>query len=152
MTVTISYSTVPTNLAALSSSDITIKDVDKIPVQGVELLCPIMFPDPSGWMDGITVTRETMGVGGAGKYDLSYNLHYIYLHSPAGGNISDLDNYNSMITKLGIISSLIVNNDQLGVDDVTIESISALGYLEGPDGIVFNGCRITLGVLEFLEG
>lgn len=152
MTVTVNYATVPTALAALSSSDITIKDVDKIPVQGVELLCPIMFPDPSGWIDGVSTTRETMGVGGTGKYDLTYNLHYIFLYSPAGGNISDLDNYNGMISKLGTISSLIMNNDQLGVDDVTIESVSALGYIEGPDGIVFNGCRITLNVLEFLEG
>lgn len=150
MTVSVSFTAVPTALAGLSISGVQIKDIDKIPVQGLEMICPVLFPDPAGWVDNISVERESFGISGAGKYDLVYTLHYIYLHSPAGGNISDLDNYNAMIVKLGLICTELGNNDTLGsVNDVTLESVSALGYIEAPDGIVFNGCRIALRVLQF---
>lgn len=151
MTVTISYAAVPTAFAALSSSDVTIKDTDKIPVQGIELICPVLFPDPSGWLDNVNFVRETMGVGGTGQYDISYDLKYIYIHAPVAGNISDLDNYNGMIAKLGIISSLIANNDTMGgVNDVTLAGISVPGGIDAPDGVAFQGAHLTLHVLQFV--
>lgn len=147
----ISFTAVPTALAALTIAGVQIKDIDKIPVQGVELICPVLFPDPAGWVDNIGVEQESFGIGGTGKYDLTYTLHYIYLHSPAGGNISDLDNYNAMITKLGLICTELANNDTLGsVNDVKLDNVSALGYLESPDGNIFNGCRIALKVLQYI--
>jgi hypothetical protein len=148
---TISFTAVPTALAGLSISGVQIKDIDKIPDSGLEMLTPILFPDPANWISGINVLRETMGISGTGKYDLTYSLNYIYLHAPAGGNVSDYGNFSAMITKLGLICTELANNDTLGsVDDLTIESVSEPGYIEAPDGGIFHGCRITLRVLKFV--
>jgi hypothetical protein len=148
---TIAFTAVPTAFALLGTTDFTVKDTDKIPAQGVELICPILFPDPGGWLSDVSEVRETMGVGGTGQFDLNYTLNYIYLHSPAGGNISDFDNYNAMIANIGRICTVVANNDTMGgVDDVTIQSVSTPGFIEAPDGVVFHGCRIALKVLEFV--
>lgn len=151
MTVSISFTAVPTALAALSISGVKILDIDKIPDSGLEMLTPVLFPDPANWISGISVTRETMGVSGTGKYDLTYSLNYVYLHAPVGGNISDFGNFSAMITKLGLICTELANNDTLGsVDDLTIGSVSEPGFIEAPDGGIFHGCRLTLNVLEFV--
>ena len=148
---TISFTAVPTALAGLSISGVQIKDIDKIPDSGLEMLTPILFPDPANWISGINVLRETMGISGTGKYDLTYTLNYIYLHAPAGGNVSDYGNFSAMITKLGLICTELANNDTLGsVDDLTIENVSEPGYIEAPDGGIFHGCRISLRVLKFV--
>jgi hypothetical protein len=148
---TISFTAVPTALAGLSISGVKILDIDKIPDSGIELLTPVLFPDPANWISGISVVRETMGVGGTGKYDLNYNLNYVYLHAPAGGNISDFGNFSAMITKLGLICTELANNDQLGgVDDFTIDSVSEPGFIEAPDKTIFHGCRLTFRVLKFV--
>lgn len=148
---TISFTAVPTALAALGTSDFQIKDIDKIPSGGLEMLCPILFPDPGGWLSGVNIVRESMGIGGMGQYDLNFSLNYVYLHSPAGGNISDFDNFNAMITNVGRICTVIANNDTMGsVADVTLENVSEPGFIEAPDGVVFHGLRITMRVLQFV--
>jgi hypothetical protein len=148
---TISFTAVPTALAALVVAGVQIKDIDSIPDSGLEMLTPILFPDPGGWVSNVSVIRETMGINGTGKYDLIYNLNYVYLHAPAGGNVSDFGNFSSMITKLGLILTSLANNDTLGgVNDVTIEGVSEPGFIEAPDGGIFHGCRLSLRVLQFV--
>lgn len=151
MTVALSPVTVANSIAALNISDVSIKSTDGIPQSG-QLVMPILFPQPSGFITDISVVNQSVGPNTAAAIDFSYTLHYVFLFSELGGGVSQLDPYQPLIDKLELIWETIITNDTVtGLVDVRLSGVEGLGQVEGPEGVQYWGCLFSLRCLEFAQ-
>jgi hypothetical protein len=151
MTITVSFATVAHSIAALAVPGVTIKDIDEIPAAG-SLLCPIMFPQPSGTISGIQPVFQTVGTGGTAKIDLSYTLHYVFLECEAGSGINELAATAAVIGHLADILEVMLANDAvIGAIDSVPESIDEIGVIEDPTGNQYWGALLSFKILEFVQ-
>ena len=147
----VKIATVLDSISKLSVSGVTIKDVDEIPQEVTERLCPILFPSPDGLVTGLTVTPQSFGAGTSGKNDVNYTLNYVYLHAPIGSGRFIADNVSAMVAKVVLILNALIANDAV-TGSVDIEpSIGEFGVIEDLSGNQFHGVTITIKVLEFYE-
>lgn len=149
MTITSTISTVADSIAALSISDVTIKDIDQIP-DTAWMLCPIIIPNPSNFVTDLSVSFETFGSNGGAKINTNYTLNYMFLFCEASSGLGAFAAYSGMISKLQSILVAINSNDAItGAVDVKINSISNIGVITDPAGKDFFGLEFSLKVLEY---
>ena len=151
MTVTVHLESIVTAIAGLSVSGVTIKDINAIP-DAATGLCPILIPQPNNFVTDITPTTQSLGFNGGAKLDVSYSLHYVYLHAEAGSGINTYSVYSGLIAKLVDILEAILSNDVVnGAVDMKIESIGNIGVIEDPAGNEFWGVLFSVRVMEFAQ-
>ncbi len=150
MTVTCNVNTVAASIAALSISGVTIKDITAIP-DSARMLCPILIPQPNGYMSNSTMTFESFGSNGAAKMNLEYDLNYVFLYSEVGG-ISAFAAYSGLMTKLAAVLVSIMSNDAItGLVDMRLNSIGDIGVINDPAGNEFWGVLLSFHILEFAQ-
>ena len=143
---------VATAIAGLTVTPATIKDISAIPEEVTDRLCPIMFPDPAGFVSGLSVSRETFGADSAASKNVEYTLNYIYLHCESGAVRYITEAIDKMVDNAVIILNAIANNSTVdGAVDITPRISGEFGQLTDPAGNSFFGCRITVNVLEYYE-
>lgn len=151
MTVASSLATITASIAGLTISGVTVKDIGAIPESG-NMITPVLFPQPSGFLDGVKVTFETFGSNAGAKLNLEYNLHYVYLHTRAGAGMSQFDGYSGLMTNLAAIMAAIMSNDAInGLIDLQLSDIGSIGIISDPAGNDFWGLLLDLHVLEFAK-
>lgn len=151
MTVTSALATVADSISKISITGVTVKDIDEIP-QSAALLCPILIPQPNGYVSGVNVEFQSFGSNTGAKIDMSYTLNYIYLHSNAGAGLGQLQVYSGLISKLSTIIVAILSNDAItGLVDMQLESIGNIGVIEDPSGNQYWGVMLSFRVLEFAQ-
>jgi hypothetical protein len=151
MTLAINPDVVAASIANLSISGVTIKDIDEIP-DSVSLQCPLIIPQPNGFITAIESTSQSFGSLGDQASDFEYTLNYVFLFAEIGSGISAFTPYEPMIQKLVLIIEEILNNDVVtGLVDMKLESISNIGSIDDPAGNQFWGAFFSLRCLEFAK-
>jgi hypothetical protein len=151
MTAACHVETIATSIAGLTVSGVTLKDITSIP-DSAKMLCPIIIPQPNGYMSGTKVTFKTFGSMGTAKLDMEYDLNYVYLHCEVGSGINAFAPYGSLITNLSAILVTIMCNDTIdGLVDMTLGNLGDVGIINDPVGNSYWGVLFSLHVLEFAQ-
>ena len=151
MTISLSPKQVADSIAGISISGVTVKSIGAIP-PNVQMLTPILFPQPSGFITDIQVENQSFGTNATAKIDFSYTLHYVFLFSELGAGLSQLDMYSPLIQKLELVWEAIIGNDSLtGLIDMRLNSVEGLGEVEDPSGNLYWGVLFSLRCLEFAQ-
>jgi hypothetical protein len=139
------------SIAALSVSGVTIADVDEIPPDVQNTRNQILFPEPDGFITNFTATRDSFGPNNIALQTVEYDLNYTYCHVPLGAGRTGLDEYDGMVTKVGLIFDAILDNVITTDVDVYLPSITEFGLVPDPSGNIFLGCRISIHCKEFVH-
>jgi hypothetical protein len=149
VTISVSIPTVTASIAGLNVSGVTIKDITAIP-DSSQMLCPILIPQPNGFITDVAPSFETFGSNGGAKLNLGYTLNYVFLHSEGG--VNTFANYSDLIAKLVLIMNAIFGNDAIsGLVDMKINAIGDIGLIEDPAGNQFWGVLFSLRCLEYVQ-
>jgi len=148
--MTIALSTVTESISNISISGITIQDIDELKSEYLERDCPILIPNPAGFVSNFRLERQSFGTGASCKWDVRYTLTYRFLHSLVGTGRQTFDTYSDMVEKAtSIVDAIILNDAVTGAVDLTLQDVISFGPVGDPSGILFHGCDIALEVLEF---
>ena len=148
----LAFATITDSIAAISVSGVTIKDIDEIPESVAVRDCPIMYPEPDGFISGLTYTRDSTGPGSTALATVTYNMTYAYLHTKVGVGRGLFDIYGDMLTKVGLILDAIIISDGItGVVDLTIGGAIQFGAVPDPAGNMFIGTRLVFAITEFVN-
>ncbi|MCR4308375.1 MAG: hypothetical protein NUV80_07540 [Candidatus Berkelbacteria bacterium] len=151
MTVTCSVNTVATSIAGLTITGVTIKDITAIP-DSANMLCPILIPQPNGYMSNTSMTFETFGSNGTAKMNMEYDLNYVYLHCEAGSGVNAFAPFSSLMTNLAAILVVILSNDKVnGLVDMKLGSVGEIGIINDPAGNSYWGVLFSLHCLEYVQ-
>lgn len=146
------FSLIADSIASISVSGVTIKDIDEIPESVSARDCPIMYPEPDGFISGLTYTRDSTGPGLVAQATVTYNMTYAFLYKPVGIGRGLFVVYNDMMTKFGLIVDAIIISDVLNhVMDLTIGDVIQFGAVPDPAGNMFIGTRLVLKISEFVN-
>ena len=144
---------IATAIAALSVSGVTVKDITGIPKAIKRADCPIFFPHPEEWEQGMRTPQDTDYVGQATVFDVVHSFRYIYLHSLSTAASPMSSVYSTMAAKADLIYSALAS---LNVGGLVVTSISRSRFGEiaapaaGQSSIrdVFYGCFFDFDILE----
>jgi len=152
MTIALNLVTVAESIAALDVPGVTFYHIDRIPESAITNL-PVFFPVPNGYVTEMTFTRQSQGADTVAAMDVTYTLHYRYLHAVVGSGGGLLSVYAGMIENIVLILEKIFANSNLsGAVDVQLQEVSNIGVLTDPSGTnQFHGVDIALKVLEFVQ-
>ena len=152
MTADVNLVAIADALSALQVSGVNVRDIDQIPENATNIV-PVFFPIPNGFITDMVWERETFGADTVAKMNLTYVLHYRYLHAPIGSGGGLLAVYAGLIKNLvKILQAIFADSNLSGeVVDVSLNGISDIGALPDPAGNPFHGVDITLKVLEYIQ-
>lgn len=150
MSYNVNFDTVANSISGITISGVQVLDIDKIPVKA-ELVCPVLFPKPNGYITNFSVTNDSLNGGTGRLITLRYNLTYVYCHAAIGTNLS-FGFYNGMVSNVAaIISKLLDTLPVSGCQDFGIQDIVNFGPVNDPAGNVYHGCEIVLNIMQFGE-
>jgi hypothetical protein len=149
MTISVNPLTVAASIANLSVSGVTIKKTDNIP-DSASMICPIIIPQPSGFISNIAPENVSFGSMGSQKENFSYSLNYVFLFAEIGSGINAYAPYDAALAKLMVALNVILNNDTVsGLVDMQLEEVSTIGAIDDPYGNPYWGALFSLRCLEF---
>ena len=148
----LAFATICDSIAGISVSGVTIKDINEIPESVTVRDCPIMYPEPDGFISGLTYTRDSTGSGSVALATVNYNMTYAFLYTSVGSGRGLFDVYDDMLTKVGlIIDAIIISDGITGVVDLTIGDAIQFGAVPDPAGNMFIGTRLVFQIVEFIN-
>lgn len=148
--MTLSIVTVADSISKLTVTGVTIRDINEIPESANAIDCPMVYPNPDGFVSNLNVERMAMASGTANVWDISYNLTYRFLHSEVGLGLGLFDVYDDMVDKvMDFADKILVSDAVTGAEDLALEDITTFGPVSDPSGKMFHGCDIILKILEF---
>lgn len=149
MSISVNPVAVADAISSLSISGVTLKSINEIPDSG-QMVCPIIFPQPTGFISGIVSDNMSFGSMGTQKQNFTYSLNYVFLFTELGSGVNAFAPYEDLITKLTLTINTILNNDVVnGLVDLRLESIQGIGEVQDPAGYSYWGALFTLKCLEY---
>lgn len=140
-----------TAIAALSVSGVTFKDITALPRIIKATDCPIFFPHPDEWFQGMQTDPDLDFLGQAGQENVTRTLKYIYLHASSIAANTMASNYSAMAAKVDAIYAALADMNN-GVAVVTSVAISQFGEIQAPQSgqvrNVFFGCFFDINIKE----
>ena len=144
--------TVTNSIAALVVTGVKMCDIDEIPSPADMDRTPHFYPEPGGFVNSLTVTRDSFGAPSCADKHVTYTLRYVFAYQPSGSERALKDQYPLMVgLALDILDALIANDDLTGAIDMTPSGAGGWGLVMAPDGRYFCGCIINLTVMEFIN-
>ena len=152
MTADIKLEDVASAITLLNVSGINVRDIDNIPANAKTIL-PVLYPVPNGFVTDLAWSRESFGNDDTRAMNLTYILHYKYLHAVVGSGGGLLTVYARMIENIiKILQAIFTDSNLGGAVDVTLNTISDIGVHTDPAGeLQYHGVDITLKVMEFIQ-
>ena len=149
MSTTIDLTTVTNSIEALTISDVTVLDVDKI-VESMQMNPKTLAPRPEDFVTDMMVTRDEVS---GQKLQISYVLHYRYYHCPIAGGLGGIfASYSAMMTNIIAIQLKLSDDAKLSGSMDTMEPQPFnIGPVQDPAGNTFLGCEFQISVMQFLE-
>ena len=143
---------IPNEIAKMSISGVTIKDIDQIPEFVTGRNCPILFPRPDNFLTGISFTPDSYGTGTTRKWSVRYVLNYVYLHAPVGSMRGLANIYSGFYTKIGLILDAVIAYQTVAeAIDIAPQGVFNIEVIEDGKGNQFYGTFISLNVLEYVN-
>jgi hypothetical protein len=134
-----------------ASKALKVLDLHDLKVNILERDCPILFPQPKGFMSDPKVEYETFGLATAPKKTIDYNLTWTYCHTQIVQGRSILDVYADLVDSVCKIIDVLVEQDTNMGYDVKFGGLSDLGPVGDPNGNFFHGCTFTMHVSEYID-
>jgi hypothetical protein len=151
MTITMGYSTVADSISGLSIAGITVKDISAIP-EAVQRLTPILFPQPTDFITGMEIKRQSYGGAGTPAMDMTYTLNYVFLQSEVGSGRGLFSVYPALISNIAKIVKAILENDNItGAVDMEMPSVTTIGSITDPAGNEYWGALFALKITEQIQ-
>lgn len=148
----LAFTTITNSIAAIDVLGVTIRDIDEIPEAVTPTMCPVLYPEPVGFISNFEYTRQSQGGGAVALADVTYNLTYTFLYAPVGSGRGLFDVYDDMVAKVGLIlDAFIIADAATGAVDLTPDTPLNLGPVSDPAGNVFHGCQFVLNITEFVN-
>jgi len=148
--MTLSTTTITNSIAALSITGVTIKDIDEIPEGVLERQCPILYPEPDGFIRNLVVAPMAFGTAGSGPFDVDYDITYTFLYKPLGTSRALLSTYPTMLAlALTIVDKIIVSDLVTGAVTLEFAGFEDFGMANDITGTPFIGTRMLFHVKEF---
>lgn len=143
--------TVAASIAGLTVSGVTMKGLGAIPESADIRECPMLYPNPDGFISGFDLAIDSFG-STAGKKTATYKLNYVFLHSKAGTGRGLFDEYADMVAKaLAILDAVIANDAITGCVDIQPQDVLNFGPVSDPSGVLFHGAHLVFTVTEFVN-
>lgn len=143
---------IPNEIAKMSISGVTIKDIDQIPEWVTGRNCPILFPKPDNFLTSISFTPDSYGTGTSRKWSIRYILNYVYLHAPVGSMRGLANIYSGFYTKIGLILDAVIAYQTVAeAIDISPQGVFNVEVIEDGKGNQFYGTFISLNVLEYVN-
>jgi len=148
--MSLSTTTITNSIAALSITGLTIKDIDEVPESVTLRDCPVLYPEPDGFLRNVTVEPMAFGTAGSGPFDVDYDMAYTFLYKPVGVSRALLSVYPAMLAMALLIVDKIIVSD-LVTGGVTLEfaGFEDFGLANDVSGNPFFGTRMLFHVKEF---
>jgi hypothetical protein len=138
------------SISKLSVDGVTIMDIDAIPT--ADLRKPVLFPEPVGFVSNFSMVRNSQGGGSVALMTVEYDLNYTFCYSPVGSLRTGLGTYGPMVDKaFEILDAIIAIDEITGAVDLTPGEIPIFGVVADPSGNQYNGCKLTVHVMEFVN-
>ena len=148
--MTLSIVTIADSISKLSVTGVTILNLDKIKDTVLNAECPIVYPNPDGFVSAFEVERAAISEGATSVWDIRYVLTYRFLHSEIGMGLGLLDKYGGMVDKvMDFVDKILISDTVTGAVDLELDDITSFGPVSDPSGRMFHGCDIALRILEF---
>jgi len=145
----LAVTSVATDIAGLSVTGLTIKDLDGFKDEILQRDCPILIPAPQYFTDP-KVVRQTFGSGSVAKTDVYYTLNYRMFYSELGTARGLSDIYQGLVGLTADLMDAIIANDYTDdAVDISIASVGAFGVVVDPADNPFHGVDIGIRVWEF---
>lgn len=143
--------TIANSIAALTVTNLSIKDVDEIPAK-VDPRQATLIPLPN-YITGFDVERDSFGGGSTAKMTVSYTLNYRLCYTPIGrGRAGKIEYYDTMIDMcMAFLDAVLAIDTITGAIDIMPEAITNMGLVNDPSDNVYIGCDIALRVMEFVN-
>jgi len=150
--MTLNIVNIPNEIAKMSVSGVTIKDIDQIPQFVTGRNCPILFPRPDNFATGMTFTPDSYGVGSGRKWSVRYSLNYIFLYAPVGSMRSLSNLFSGFYTKIGLIMDAVIAYQTVTeAIDISPQAVSNIEVIADGKDNQFYGAFIVLNVLEYVN-
>ena len=148
--MTLSTNTITNSIAALSITGVTIKGIDEIPEGVLERQCPILYPEPDGFIGNLEVVPMSFGTAGSGHFDVDYDIKYTFLYKPVGTSRKLLSTYPTLLTlALTIVDKIIISDVVTGAVTLEFAGFENFGIAHDIVGVPFIGTRMLFHVKEF---
>ena len=147
----LSASTVSAAIASLSITGMkTIRDTNSIPEEVDGRSLPIMFPDPTNWLDagsGAPEEETTFGTPSTRMWTVHRTYNYVWLYKIAGAGRGLQSHYPGGSAMLDAIVTAII---ALAVSGVDVEGVShsQFGLISDPSGKQFYGAFVSVKCRE----
>lgn len=137
------------DIAGLSVTGLTIKDLNEFKDEIDHSDCPILMPAPQYFTDP-KVTRVSFGQGSVAKTDVYYTLNYRMFYAEVGTGDGLSDHYQGMVELIADLMDAVIANDYTDdAVDVSIASVSAFGVVVDPSDNPFLGVDVGIRIWEF---
>ena len=125
----------------ISITGVVVKNYDGI-VANWQSHPMVLYPDPLGFITDFSIDFKTLLRGSIAPQDISYTLHYRYLHTEVGDLSQFAKQYGDMITKVVAILNAIlaVSEPYSGAVDMEVVDL-AVGPREDPAGNMYHGAK-----------
>ena len=138
-------------IAGLSVTGVTIRDIDEIKEELGGRDTPYLMPKPDGFITDFSVERDSFGAAANARKTATYTLNYTYLHAPLGSGRGLFDVYDGMVkNSFAILDAIIAKDSTIAVDLVPSDAL-AYGPVVDPAGNAYHGCIISVYVTEFVN-
>lgn len=145
-----SIGTVTAWIAGLTFTGIGVRDITAIPEVVHPQQCPLLAPDPAGFVSGVSHARLSLRVNTARSYSLTYTLHYVLFFGTAGEGVSLYSRYAGMAAAWGVVvTTILASETPNGAYDIRPTGTPTFGPVRDDTGTVFHGCKFDLLVTEF---
>ena len=152
--MTIQLAAVAYSIAHLVVNDLTIGDIDKIPLE-VGGRYPYLIPHP-GLVTDVLVERDSFG-GASALMTIQYTLNYRLCYAQAGSDRAlSIELYDDMIEMVTAIWDAFLNIGVLNADhseivDILPYGVTNMGIVNDPADRAFYGCDLAFRVVEFVR-
>ena len=149
--MTLAIATIADSISDLDVNGVRILDMDQIKAGVNERDCPVLFPEPLGFISDFTVERDSQGIPSQARKTARYNLNYTFCYAPVGTG-RELEKYGDMVEKVfAILDEVILHDTITGLVDIEPDAVIEFGPVPDPAGNQFLGCRLRFRVMEFIN-
>lgn len=137
-----------TAIAALSVSQVNIKDLSGIPNAVAERDCPIFIPTKKiGGTAEPSTGPKTFGTTSTRLWLFNREFEYVYLHTPVGVGRTVAEHYVAMSAKEDLLLTALLTLDVAGVDVMNVRT-TEYGVEVGPNSAEFYGFKVIITLRE----
>lgn len=137
-------------VAGLTIAGVTVRSTTSIPEAVHPQQCPLLAPDPVGFIADLSVERLSGRVSTARAYSVSYVAAWNLYAAPVAEGVSLFSGYRALLTSIAAIHAAVMASETpTGAYDIRPYGTPFVGPMRDETGVVYHGARLLFLVTEF---